>query len=116
MVVNRMQKKTVYEFLRTKFGISKSGSNYFCRLSGLNVNSPLKYADTNLLRSVQKVRIQNSFDELEQKKFTQNCIKNKIRIRCYEGIRHLQSLPVRGQNTKTNRYTARKLNLKRAQG
>ena len=34
----------------------------------------------------------------------------KKRIGCYEGMRHALHLPVRGQRTRTNAKTARKLN------
>jgi small subunit ribosomal protein S13 len=32
-------------------------------------------------------------------------IKNKKDMRCYEGLRHIRKLPVRGQNTHSNART-----------
>ena len=36
-------------------------------------------------------------------------ILQKVRIGCYQGIRHAQALPVRGQRTQTNAKTQRKM-------
>ena len=36
-------------------------------------------------------------------------IKTKLIIKSYQGIRHLQGLPVNGQNTKNNSKTAKSL-------
>ena len=36
-----------------------------------------------------------------------------INIECYRGVRHAQGLPVKGQRTKTNATTARKLQMAR---
>lgn len=37
-------------------------------------------------------------------------IKMKVDIGSYQGLRHSQGLPVRGQRTRTNAHTAKKLN------
>ena len=36
-------------------------------------------------------------------------INNKIKTKSYQGIRHLNGLPVNGQNTRNNSQTAKKL-------
>ena len=99
-----------YHYLRGKYGLGKGLSDYFCALGGLNHLSVASNLSPGILRKIQKVRINNFFDEIELRKFVQSNLLKKIRIRCYEGVRLSQGLPVRGQRTKTNRYTARKLN------
>jgi small subunit ribosomal protein S13 len=42
-----------------------------------------------------------------------NAVKRKIQLKTYKGVRHLEGLPVRGQNTKSNASTSRKLKAKR---
>jgi small subunit ribosomal protein S13 len=56
-------------------------------------------------------RLQKAVDKLPvegnlRKKVQQDIERLKI-IRCYRGLRHLQSLPVRGQRTRTNARTKR---------
>lgn len=110
---NKIKKTKVgfaFQYLCTKYGVSKSLAEYFCGLGGLNKKSSSTCLSPGLLRRMQKVRINGFFDDLELKKSVRGNLLKKVRIRCYEGVRHTQNLPVRGQRTKTNRYTARKLN------
>ena len=44
-------------------------------------------------------------DNVQVQKQTTEDIKKKIKIRCYQGIRHKNNLPVRGQRTHTNAQT-----------
>lgn len=47
------------------------------------------------------------------KKFEHHHITNLIKAKSYKGMRHELSYPVRGQRTRTNAKTARRLNRSR---
>jgi small subunit ribosomal protein S13 len=75
-----------------------------CRIKDLNQNTVVK-----IIRWVEKNRIM--IESVLKQKVTSDINKLK-HIKTYRGLRHLYSLPVRGQRTKTNASSVkRKTNL-----
>lgn len=60
--------------------------------------------------------LSNLLIEQDLKRKVHSDIKHLIEINCYRGQRHRAGLPVRGQRTKVNAKTAKKLNARRAEG
>jgi len=52
-----------------------------------------------------------NLSEVRLQRFVKNNIKNLIDINSYVGVRHSLNLPVRGQRTRTNAGTMRRLGV-----
>ena len=110
--INLPNKKKIYLGLTTIFviGISKALN----LLKKLNIDSNLKVAELNDLQIAQ---IRNFLEtapfklEGDLKREIKLNIQHLIAINCYRGKRHLKALPVRGQRTRTNSRTVRKLKI-----
>ena len=88
------------------FGIGRSTSQKVLTRAGLDWNIKVKDLTVD-----QENAIRDAINELGlplegdlRKTVTLN-IKRLVEIRCYRGIRHQRSLPVRGQRTHTNART-----------
>lgn len=88
------------------FGIGRSTSQKVLTRAGLDWN--IKVKD---LTVEQENAIREAINELglalegDLRKIVTLNIKRLVEIRCYRGIRHQRSLPVRGQRTHTNART-----------
>lgn len=88
------------------FGIGRTLSNKVLTQAGVD---PAKRAKDLTDKEVAAItaEIQKSGHKVEgdlHREIQQN-IKRLIDIRCYRGVRHIKSLPVRGQRTHTNART-----------
>ncbi|CAN5833652.1 30S ribosomal protein S13 [soil metagenome] len=88
------------------FGIGRSTSKKVLDAAGINPDtrvSALSDDEVNTLRGY----ISNSglVVEGDLRREVQGCIRRKVEIGCYQGIRHRRGLPVRGQRTPTNART-----------
>lgn len=105
--------KQVRIALTSVYGLGKFRSNQICEILGFDKN--LKIRDiseteiSKLLDFILKEKLVGS--ELERQ--LKNSLSKLIENNCYRGFRHRQSLPVRGQKTKNNAKTQRKLAKKR---
>ncbi len=106
--INIPDNKNVLYGLRFIYGIGKSRAkyicnfldiNYFCKLSDLNSNQ------LNLIRN----KISSFLVEGDLRREVMLNIKRLIDLNSYRGLRHRKHLPVRGQRTRTNAKTCRKL-------
>jgi small subunit ribosomal protein S13 len=101
--------KPFFIMLQSLFGIGQTYALYLCSRVGASVKAYLKDISYRKVRVLGRLLTQEGIFEIELSRLVQADIKNKIAIRCYVGQRHLMRLPVRGQNTKNNRQTAKKL-------
>ncbi len=86
------------------FGIGKSRSLEILEQAGVNPDTKIKdltEAEVNKLREI----IDTIPVEGDLRRDTALNIKRLREINCYRGVRHRRSLPVRGQQTKTNART-----------
>lgn len=99
--------------LRDIYGIGEFLSNQIC--------DQLGFSDFTLVENLtsfqkdQLIRIINQyyFTGSELRRIITQDVKRLIDIGCYRGFRHAIHLPVRGQRTKTNARSRRKLGLKK---
>ncbi len=94
--------------LKKWYGISNACAKYYCAVVGLNVFSSEKELTKEKLKEITKYLHQDGLIDIDLRRKVKENISKKIQYRTYVGIRHNQSLPVRGQRTKNNARTARK--------
>ena len=101
------EKKAAFTALRKVLGIGKSTSFSICYYLGINpllVFSELSDEERELVKTfcLKYLKSNKRFLSIES-------IKTLVKNKSYRGFRHLNALPCRGQRTKTNSITARKL-------
>ncbi len=88
------------------YGVGRSRAREILEKAGVSRDKKVKEAgidDENKIRSV----IEGLTLEGELKRETAGNVKRLKDIKAYRGVRHMRSLPVRGQRTKTNSRTRR---------
>ena len=105
--------KSVYIALKKIYGINSSCSKNICKKLGFSLNFKVyeltqEHKD-KIVALLQRLNIVINYDLTKINKL------NKIRfisIKSYRGLRKLKGLPVRGQRTRSNAKTAKKLNVR----
>lgn len=98
--------KSIEIALTSIHGIGRSLSNTI--LKACNIDKDKKTKD---LTNEEVVAIRKEIDdkgyliEGDLRREVSLNIKNKMEIKCYQGLRHIKGLPVRGQKTKSNART-----------
>lgn len=93
--------------LRKIYGIGKTISSYICAKANVNPTSKVCELNNETINSIQKITSEFEI-EGNLRTRTRINIKRLKDIKCYKGVRHKLSLPVRGQRTKTNAKTRKK--------
>lgn len=109
---NFSNKKKIYVALTCIYGIGIPTSKKI--LSKLNIDSEIKVSDLKEenISALRDVLETEEFKlEGDLKRLISLNIKRLIDINSFRGKRHLKGLPVRGQRTRTNNRTSRKLSL-----
>jgi len=99
--------------LQDIYGIGKFLSNQICDQLGFSDSIQIKSLTS--FQKDQLIRIINQyyFTGSELRRIALQDIKRLTNIASYRGFRHVMSLPVRGQRTKTNARTRKKRNRER---
>lgn len=103
---------TLYHNLLQIYGINVSRINYICYFLGFNCNKLLKYFNGKQRTLLGKI-FETNYTKTTGSRLKETVvvnIKTLIKIKNYRGIRHRKCLPTRGQHTRNNAKTARKLN------
>lgn len=104
--------KPIYIALKCIYGIGISQSTKL--LKNLKINKNLKVSELsnkNFSQIRTYLETSNLLLEGDLRKIKYKNIKRLIDINSYRGKRHLKGLPARGQNTRTNSRTSRKLSI-----
>ena len=92
------------------YGIGKSSSSFICKklgfLSNLKVKKLTQRQTTEILEAVKSL---NLILNAELKRLELISLKKLISMRSYRGLRIVRGLPVRGQRTRTNCKSSRKM-------
>jgi small subunit ribosomal protein S13 len=110
--INLLQDKKIYIALTSIYGIGLSRSIQI--INKLNINKDLKVSqlDKKNISDLRDLLESGSYKlEGDLKRFTNLNIKRLININSFRGKRHIKGLPSRGQRTKTNSKTSRKISL-----
>lgn len=103
--VNVPVNKKVVIALTYIYGVGLAKSKEICDLAGISHDKRVKDLDDNDLIQIRTVIEKNFKVESDLKREVSLNIKKKKDIRCYQGLRHIRNLPVRGQNTHSNART-----------
>lgn len=87
------------------FGIGRKTSNEILGKAKVNPDTRVKDLTEDEVGKLRNIIEKDYKVEGELRKEIRLNIKRLIDIRCYRGLRHKASLPVRGQRTKTNART-----------
>jgi small subunit ribosomal protein S13 len=105
------EKKPICYSLQGIFGIGNVYSNYVSKKVGFSKSTTFLMLSEEqvllLVNVLEKQKLKISKD-LKEKNYI--AIKRLVNIKTYRGIRLIKNLPVRGQRTRTNSKTAKKLN------
>lgn len=100
--------KLVYELLKV-FGLGRSKSKYICGRFGLSQGMLVKDIDQGVLRDLFSYIERNFMINYELRNTVLYNIQFERTIKSYKGYRRFLKLPVRGQRTKSNAKTAKRL-------
>jgi len=96
------------------YGMSTKTSFKMCRKLGFSKNLKIKHLSDRQVASLlglmdrSNVKINDDLKQIRSMK-----IKRLITMKSYRGLRKLKGFPVRGQRTRSNGNTAKKLNFKK---
>lgn len=91
------------------FGINLFLATFVCEKFGFNKNSYVKDANLETLNFMRKFIVTQSSIQDQLKKQVKASIVFLGDIKSVKGLRHKLKLPVRGQRTRTNHKTQKKL-------
>ena len=87
------------------YGIGRASSNRILKEAGINPDTRVRDLTDDETTKIREIIEATQVVEGDLRRETALNIKRLTEIGCYRGIRHRKSLPVRGQNTKTNART-----------
>jgi small subunit ribosomal protein S13 len=90
-------------------GVGRSYGKFICKFFGVSPQMKLLFLSRDLLKDIHRCVIQNRPTGPLLSRLVLNNIRLKIQLKTYQGYRHLEGLPVHGQNTKSNASTSRLL-------
>ncbi|KJV56802.1 30S ribosomal protein S13 [Orientia tsutsugamushi] len=103
--VNVPTSKRVMIGLTYIYGIGRSTAQKICQEVQVSVNKKVKDLSNQELVALRSIIESKYKVEGDLRREVNLNIKKKKDIRCYEGLRHIRKLPVRGQNTHSNART-----------
>lgn len=86
-------------------GIGRTLAAKICKTSNISEDKRVKELTDNELVSLRGIIEKEYVVEGDLRREVNLNIKKKKDIRCYQGLRHIRKLPVRGQNTHSNART-----------
>ena len=103
--VNIPTNKRVVIGLTYIYGIGDTAAKKICASAAVSMNTKVKDLTEQELVSLRNTIEKDYKVEGDLRRDVSMDIKNKKDMRCYEGLRHIRKLPVRGQNTHSNART-----------
>ena len=106
--------KSIFFALTKIYGISHNTSEKICKKLGFSKNLKVNKLKNMQIKNI--VSLANGLDIIinnDLKKSKTVKINKLISIKSYRGLRRLKKFPVRGQRTRSNANTAKKLNFKK---
>ncbi len=107
--VNIPDEKNILCSLMYIYGIGKYRAKLICDSIRINYFIKVKELNINQLKLIRD-KISEFLIEGDLRREVMLNIKRLVDLGSYRGLRHRKGLPVRGQRTKTNAKTCRKLN------
>lgn len=105
--------KKVSSELTSLYGIGKFQALLLCNFLNLGINCQVsELSQTQIHKLLKQVEKNHLIIESELHKKKRDFISKLIKLKSYKGKRHLFNLPVRGQRTRTNASTIKKIKKK----
>nr|UCS09824.1 ribosomal protein S13 [Percursaria percursa] len=101
------QKQSLLVSLQAIFGLNHTNALKICSLVG--VNPKVKFTKLTVNQLNRLTRICREEIDSSLLRVTQNDVQLLIQLKHYKGTRHMFGLPVRGQRTRTNAQTSKKI-------
>lgn len=101
------QKQSLLISLQSIFGLNITNALKVCSLVGISPKvklEKLKVSQLNKLTRICREEIDTNLI-----RYIQNDVQRLIQLKHYRGTRHMFNLPVRGQRTRTNGQTSKKI-------
>jgi len=102
------ENKSIWIALTTVYGIGRNRSRKILDSVKINFMKKVKDIDEDEQKSLSD-ELKKYVLESDLKREVAHAIKRLKEIKCYRGMRHNVGLPVRGQSTRWNSKTAKKL-------
>lgn len=103
--VNIPDNKRLVISLTYIYGLGATAAEEICKKSGISESKRVKELTDNELITLRNIIEKEYRVEGDLRREINLNIKKKKDIRCYQGLRHIRKLPVRGQNTHSNART-----------
>lgn len=103
--VNIPPRKRILIALTYIYGIGSTLAKRICTEANLDLSRTVDSMTEKELVSLRNIVETGYQVEGDLRKEVNLNIKHKIDIKCYQGLRHMRKLPVRGQNTHSNART-----------
>jgi small subunit ribosomal protein S13 len=87
------------------YGIGDNAAEKICKAAGVDISKRVRDLTDQELIKLRTIIEKDFTVEGDLRREVQLNIKKKMDIKCYQGIRHMRKLPVRGQNTHSNART-----------
>nr|YP_010437032.1 ribosomal protein S13 [Ulva meridionalis]UTA96506.1 ribosomal protein S13 [Ulva meridionalis]UTA96566.1 ribosomal protein S13 [Ulva meridionalis]UTA96623.1 ribosomal protein S13 [Ulva meridionalis]UTA96675.1 ribosomal protein S13 [Ulva meridionalis]UTA96728.1 ribosomal protein S13 [Ulva meridionalis] len=101
------QKQSLLISLQALFGLNTTNALKICSLVGISPKVKLEKLRVNQLNKLMRICREEVDTSLIR--YTQNDIQRLIQLKHYRGTRHMFGLPARGQRTRTNAQTSKKI-------
>lgn len=111
--VARQGNKLRVQELQKIYGLGHNLARKACHACGILLSTRAGQLQNDQVRALEKYLEEETVIGSDRKKIEYENITRQMSRGTYRGIRRRIGLPVRGQRTKTNAYTARKLNSNR---
>jgi small subunit ribosomal protein S13 len=98
-------KSRVVIALQKIYGIGNTAAHKVCKDASIDLAKKLNSLEEDQLAKLRTIIDNHFIVEGDLRKEVALNIKRKKDIKCYQGMRHLKKLPVRGQNTRCNART-----------
>ena len=106
------KKKNIYLYLKGIYGINTKTSFTICNKLGFNPYSKTENLLSSEMANLNAYLTKNFTIKHHLKQEVKSNIRDLIFLKNYRGRRHSLGLPVRGQRTKTNAKTQKKLSTR----
>nr|YP_010021476.1 ribosomal protein S13 [Ulva gigantea]QOL10317.1 ribosomal protein S13 [Ulva gigantea] len=101
------QKQSLLISLQSIFGLNTTNALKICSLMGVSPKVKLVKLKVNQLNKLMRICREEIDTNLIR--YIQNDIQRLVQLKHYRGTRHMFSLPARGQRTRTNAQTSKKI-------
>lgn len=105
-----IETKPIFIALQNIYGINIFYSSHICKKLGVSFNYKIK--NLSLKQKTHLIKIMNNYNLIFSSKLKLEktlAEKTLVDLKTYRGLRKLQGFPVRGQRTRSNAKTSKKL-------